>query len=129
MDQPITFDFRPFLYAMLAFMSVSFLLSMLLLGWILWRVKRINLPQDADFMSALRATPLTVVIFLDLLDLALDIFGAPIAWIVLSRLGLAPLRGVTVIEQLIPGTQVIPLMTLAWLVARFPVLRQWFLQR
>ncbi len=114
-----TVDFRPFLYIILAFMGASLLLAMLLLGFILWRVKRINLPPNATFMSALRATPLSVVIFLDLLDFGLDIFGAPVAWVVLSRLGLAPLRGVTMVEQVLPGTQLIPLMTLAWFVARF----------
>jgi len=114
-----TFDFKPFLYVILAFTGVSLLLAMLLLGFILWRVKRINLPPNATFMSALRATPLSVVIFLDLLDFGLDIFGAPVAWVVLSRLGLAPLRGVTMLEQLFPGTQLIPLMTLAWFAARF----------
>ncbi|HEY85769.1 MAG TPA: hypothetical protein G4N96_11745 [Chloroflexi bacterium] len=119
-----TVDFRPFLYTVLTLMGVSFLLAMLLLGFILWRVKRINLSPNATFMSALRATPLLVVIFLDLLDFGLDIFGAPVAWVVLSRLGLAPLRGVTMVEQLLPGTQVIPLMTLAWLVARFSAHRQ-----
>ncbi len=122
MEAPV--DFRPFLYTILAFMGVSLLLAMLLLGFILWRVKRINLPPNATFMTALRATPLSVVIFLDLLDFGLDIFGAPVAWVVLSRLGLAPLRGVTMVEQLLPGTQVIPLMTLAWLVARFSAHRQ-----
>ena len=45
-------------------------------------------------------------------------FSAPIAWPLLGRLGLTPLRQVTVIEELIPGTQVIPTMTLAWLAAR-----------
>ncbi len=114
-----TVDFRPVLYIILAFMGASLLLAMLLLGFILWRVKRINLPPNATFMSALRATPLSVVIFLDLLDFGLDIFGAPVAWVVLSRLGLAPLRGVTMVEQVLPGTQLIPLMTLAWFVARF----------
>ncbi len=114
-----TVDFRPFLYIILALMGASLLLAMLLLGFILWRVKRINLPPNATFMSALRATPLSVVIFLDLLDFGLDIFGAPVAWVVLSRLGLAPLRGVTMVEQVLPGTQLIPLMTLAWFVARF----------
>ena len=114
-----TVDFRPFLYIILAFMGASLLLAMLLLGFILWRVKRINLPPNATFMSALRATPLSVVIFLDLLDFGLDIFGAPVAWVVLSRLGLAPLRGVTMVEQVLPGTQLIPLMTLAWFAARF----------
>ena len=44
--------------------------------------------------------------------------GVLLAWVLLSRLGLAPLKKVAVIEALIPGTQVLPLFTAAWLVAR-----------
>ncbi len=84
----------------------------------MWRVKRIRLPADADLLSALRATPFVVVLLLDLLDFSLDFLSAPISWILLSRLGLAPLRGVTALEGLVPGTQLIPTMTAAWLVAR-----------
>lgn len=91
----------------------------LLLVWVLWRVRRINLPVGADFWQTLRATPFVVVLLLDLLDLGLDFLSAPIAWVVLSRLGLLPLRGVTVIESVIPGTQFLPTMTVAWIVARF----------
>ncbi len=55
---------------------------------------------------------------LDLLDFTLDILSAPVAWMLLTRLGLGPLRGVTVVEGLIPGTQIIPTMTLAWIASR-----------
>jgi hypothetical protein len=58
-------------------------------------------------------------VLLDLLDLGLDFFSAPVAWVILTKLGLGPLRGVTVVESLIPGTQFIPTMTLAWLFARY----------
>lgn len=98
--------------------GTGLVLSLFLLGWVLWRIKRINLPADADVMTALRATPLVVVILLDLLDLGLDFLSAPIAWVLLGRLGLAPLRGVTVLEELVPGTQFIPMMTGAWILAR-----------
>jgi hypothetical protein len=81
-------------------------------------VRRIQLPPDADALTALRATPLLVVITLDLLDFALDFLSAPFAWVLLGRLGLKPLRAVTVIESLIPGTQFIPTMTAAWILAR-----------
>jgi hypothetical protein len=97
---------------------VSLTLAMLLMGWVFWRIRRIQLPPNADFFTTLRLTPLSVVIMLDLLDLSLDVFAAPFSWVVLSRLGLAPLRGVTVIESLIPGTQVLPTMTIAWVLAR-----------
>jgi hypothetical protein len=98
--------------------GIGLILSLILLAWVLWRVRRINLPPGADFFAALRMTPLSVVILLDLLDFSLDFFSAPISWLILGKLGLAPLRGVTMIESLIPGTELLPTMTLAWLVAR-----------
>ena len=51
---------------------------------------------------------------IDLLDLALDFLAAPISWLILDRLGLKALRGVSAVEALIPGTQLIPTMTLCW---------------
>lgn len=92
--------------------------SLAMLGWIAWRIKRIDLPPDADVLTALRATPLPVVIALDLLDMTLDILAAPFSWVLLGYLGLKPLREVTLIEVLIPGTQFLPTMTAAWLVVR-----------
>lgn len=89
-----------------------------LAAWVLTRVRRLRVPPEADFLAALRMTPLSVVILLDLLDFSLDIFAAPFAWALLSRLGLRPLRGVTLVEAVIPGTQLLPTMTLAWLLAR-----------
>jgi hypothetical protein len=96
------------------------LLGAVALGVYVWiTVRRINLPPDADTLTALRMTPLSVVVLLDLLDLSLDFLGAPVAWVILGRLGLGPLRGVTVIESIIPGTQLIPTMTIAWVLARW----------
>lgn len=86
--------------------------------WILGRVRRLSLPPDADLPTALRLTPFSVVLFLDLLDFSLDLFGAPVAWAVLGYLGLRPLRGITVVESLLPGTQFLPTLTVAWLAAR-----------
>ncbi|MEJ2265918.1 MAG: hypothetical protein P8X95_20930 [Anaerolineales bacterium] len=105
-------------YFLLVLAGIGVITSLILLGWVVWRVKRINLPPGADFFTALRATPLSVVVLLDLLDLSLDIFGAPFAWTILTYLGLKPLRPVTILESLIPGTQFIPTMTVAWLIAR-----------
>ncbi|HVN54773.1 MAG TPA: hypothetical protein VMT46_10620 [Anaerolineaceae bacterium] len=99
--------------------GIGLVLSLVLAAWIFWKIRRINLPAGTEFFDALRATPLPVVILLDLLDLSLDFFSAPISWIILSRLGLEPLRTVTVIESLVPGTELIPTMTVAWLIARF----------
>ncbi len=99
--------------------GIGLLLSLGLGAWIFWKIRRINLPAGTEFFDALRATPLPVVILLDLLDLSLDIFSAPLSWLILSRLGLEPLRTVTVIEALIPGTELVPTMTIAWLIARY----------
>jgi hypothetical protein len=109
---------RDVLIFLAALAGVSLVLALIVLAWVLWRVRHINLPPGADFFTALRMTPLSVVILLDLLDLGLDFLSAPISWVILGKLGLAPLRGVTMIESLIPGTQVLPTMTLAWIIAR-----------
>ena len=112
------FDPIYLLYALLGMLAVGLLLSLLVMGYIVWRIKRIKLPPDADFLTALRLTPLAVVILLDLLDFSLDFLSAPLAWVILGYLGLEPLRGVTLVEGLIPGTQLLPTMTVAWIVAR-----------
>ncbi|HXV42555.1 MAG TPA: hypothetical protein VEC96_05800, partial [Anaerolineae bacterium] len=116
---PNTIDLTNVLYPLLALFGIALALAILLLLWIVWRVRRINLPPDADWVTALRATPFVVVVMLDLLDFSLDFLSAPFAWILLSYLGLKPLRAVTVIESLIPGTQFLPTMTAAWVIARF----------
>jgi hypothetical protein len=114
-------DWRPLLYTLLTFSAIGLGLTLFVLGWVIWRVRRIQLPQEAGFFTALRATPLVVVILLDLLDMSLDFLSAPIAWTLLSYLGLAPLRGVAVVESLIPGTQLLPTMSIFWVISRlFP---------
>jgi len=118
MDGNIPIKLVDLIYIALAMAGVGILISLVLLGWIIWRVKRIQLPHDADFITALRATPLAVVVLLDLLDFSLDIFSAPLAWMILGYLGLKPLRGVTIVESLIPGTQFLPTMTVVWVFAR-----------
>ena len=105
-------------YALACVAGTALLLVLVVGAYVFTRIKRINLPPDADTLTALRMTPLSVVILLDLLDLGLDIFAAPFAWIILTKLGLGPLRGVTVAESLIPGTGAIPTMTAAWVLAR-----------
>ena len=109
---------RQALLLFLLVIGTGLLLSLVLLVWVIWKVKRINLPLNAGPVAALQATPFGVVVLLDLLDLSLDFLAAPLAWTLLSYLGLLPLRAVTVLWTLIPGTQALPLMTLAWLVVR-----------
>jgi len=100
-------------------MGCALTLGLLLLGYLLVVVRRIDVPPDADFTETLRLTPFVVVVMIDLLDLGLDILSAPFAWVILDRLGLKALRGVAAVEGLLPFTQVIPTMTLLWLGARF----------
>lgn len=117
-DISTSFDWTLFFTIILIIMIVGLVLAIGFLIWVISRVRRIDLPPDADFMTALRLTPLSVVILLDLLDLSLDFLSAPFAWIILGYLGLYPLRAVTTVEAFIPGTQALPTMTAAWIVAR-----------
>lgn len=82
------------------------------------KLRRIRLPADADFFTAVRAVPLSLVVGLDLLDFALDVFSAPIMWVLLNRTGLQALRNTAAIEALIPITGPIPTLTIAWFAAR-----------
>lgn len=99
--------------------GVGLILVVIVGVWVFTRIRRINLPANADFFEALRRTPFSVVLLLDLLDLTLDFLSAPFAWVILGKLGLEPLRAVSVVESFIPGTQALPTMTIAWLIARF----------
>jgi hypothetical protein len=103
------------------------LLSLLLIGVVLgaimlalvWRsLRRIQVPPDADFFTTVRAVPLGLVVGLDLLDLGLDMLAAPIVWMILSRFKLQALRNVAAVEALVPFTQPVPTLTIAWFAAR-----------
>ncbi|HJX26709.1 MAG TPA: hypothetical protein VJ885_02260 [Thermoanaerobaculia bacterium] len=83
------------------------------------KLRKIRLPADADFFTAIRAVPFSLVAGLDLLDLGLDTFSAPIIYFILNRTGLQALRNVAAFEAFIPFTGPIPTLTIAWLVARF----------
>ena len=82
------------------------------------KLRKIRLPPDADFFTAVRAVPLSLVVGLDLLDLGLDVFSTPIIWFLLNKTGLQALRNVASFEALIPITGPIPTLTLAWIAAR-----------
>jgi len=114
----VEIDWRTWLLAFLLIAGAILSLALALLAWVLWRVRRIQLPEGTGFLAALRATPLLVVILLDLLDMSLDFLSAPISWTLLGYLGLSPLRGVTMVESLIPGTQLLPTMTASWIFSR-----------
>ena len=88
------------------------------LAALLWRrLKRIR-TSGGGFWQTLREVPFGLVVLLDLLDLALDVFSAPIIWLLLRRFGLTALRDVATIEALIPITGPLPTMTICWLLAR-----------
>lgn len=88
------------------------------------QISEIEIPEDADFFETMQHLPITVPLALDLLDMAFDIFAAPIAWLVLELLGLQVLQLITVVEGVIPGTQLVPTLTIAWLIARMMKKRQ-----
>ncbi len=81
-------------------------------------VRELDIPEDADFFETLQAVPITIPIALDLLDMGLDFLAAPISWVILEMLGLGALKMITTVEALIPGTNLIPTMTIAWVIAR-----------
>lgn len=112
---------RNFGLTLLTLMGISLALALLLLAVVWRKVKRLNIPPDATFGETLLLTPLVVVLMIDLLDFGLDVLAAPVSWVILDRLGLKALRGVSVVEAVIPFTQAIPTMTIAWLWVRlFP---------
>ena len=98
--------------------AVALVLATVVLFYAVRKLRRIRLPPDADFFTAVRAVPLSLVVGLDLLDLGLEMFSAPIIWVLLNRTGLQALRNTAAIEALIPVTGPIPTMTLAWFAAR-----------
>lgn len=112
---------RAFGIYLLGAMGVALVLALLLFAVLARQVRKINVPPDAGFGETLLYTPFLVVVFIDLLDFALDFLAAPIAWVILDRWGLKALRGVSAVEAIIPLTQAIPTLTLSWLWVRlFP---------
>jgi hypothetical protein len=111
-------DWGALLKLLLVVAVVALVLAAFVLAWAFRALRRIRLPANADFFSTVRAVPLSLVVGLDLLDLALDSFSAPIIWFILNRYGLQSLRNVATFEALIPITGPIPTLTLAWIGAR-----------
>jgi hypothetical protein len=102
----------------IAIVISSLLLAVILFAIALRHVRRLNIPPNSDFIDTLRLTPFYVVLAIDLLDLGLDVLSVPIVWILLERLGLKALRGVSAVQAVIPGTQFLPALTIAWIGVR-----------
>ncbi len=111
-------DWGSLLKVLLVIAVVALVLAGLVLALAVRSLRRIRVPADADFFTTVRAVPLSLVVGLDLLDLALDSFSAPIIWLILNRYGLKALRNVGTVEALIPITGPIPTLTIAWFAAR-----------
>src|SRR5215216_2198203 len=106
------------LIIVLALMGASIFVALIGLLALARSIRRLRIPPDADFFTTMRHIPLALTVLLDLLDFGLDIFSAPIMWIVLDRMGLPNLRNKATIEALIPLTNVIPTFTVSWFAAR-----------
>jgi len=106
------------LLVVVAVVSALALVAALVLAALLWRRLRGLKTSGGGFWQTLREVPFGLVVLLDLLDLALDVFSAPIIWFLLRRLGLTALREVATVEALIPFTAPLPTMTFCWLLAR-----------
>lgn len=99
-------------------MGVCVVIALIGLFALVRQIRQLRIPRDADFFTTMRYIPLPLVILLDLLDFGLDIFSAPIMWVVLDRMGLPNLRNKAVVEALIPLTNIIPTFTVSWFAAR-----------
>jgi hypothetical protein len=111
-------DLRLIGIVFIAIVVSSLLLAVVLLTIAFRHVRRLKIPPNADFIDTLRMTPFYVVLAIDLLDLGLDVLSAPIVWVLLDRLGLKALRGVSAIQAVIPGSQFLPALTACWIGVR-----------
>lgn len=103
---------------LLVAMGVAVVIALVGLALMIRSIRNISVPSNAGFFTTMHYIPLTLVVLLDLLDFGLDIFAAPISWIILHRMGLSGLRNKAALEALIPFTQPIPTFTLSWFLAR-----------
>lgn len=103
---------------LLVAMGVALAIATIGLALMWHSIKRLDVPPTAGFFATMHYLPLPLVIVLDLLDFGLDIFAAPVSWLILDRLGLKGLRNKAAIEALIPFTQPIPTFTIGWIAAR-----------
>jgi hypothetical protein len=111
-------DWKTIFEVLGAIALTALVLSVIILVVAFRRLRRLHLPPNPDFFTTVRAVPLSLVVGLDLLDLALDSFSSPIIWFLLRRMNLESLRKVATVEAILPFTGPIPTLTIAWLAAR-----------
>lgn len=99
-------------------MGIALVLATIGLALMWNQLRQLRVPAQAGFFATMHYVPLPFMMLLDLLDFGLDIFAAPISWLLLDRLGLRGLRNKAALEALIPFTQPIPTFTIAWIAAR-----------
>ena len=99
-------------------LAINLVLFTILITLAYRRLKHLDIPPDADLAQTLRLVPLFLVLAIDLLDLTLDFLAFPIVWVMLDRMGLTALRNVSAVEAVIPFTQPLPTLTLAWIGVR-----------
>ena len=109
---------RPLLWTLLIIAAVCVAAGSLLLALTYRRLQRLHLPRNADLLTTLRAVPFSLVLALDLLDFGLDFLATPVVWTVLNRFNLQALRNVAALQAIVPFTQPVPLLTVAWVEAR-----------
>ena len=114
----ITDDLRTIGLILGALFLFGLVISVLLLAYAVRVMRHLDIPPDAGLADTLHVTPFIVVVGIDLLDLTLDVLAAPVSWVILDRMGLRALRNMATIEAIIPGTQIIPTLTLAWIIVR-----------
>lgn len=112
----------PILQTLLVAIGVVALLAVMVAGLLLWwlhgRLKLLRIATDTGLGETLRTVPFTLMLALDLLDMGLNFFSAPFVWILFNRMGWNKLRNLATAAAAIPGTQLVPVLTIAWIVAR-----------
>lgn len=115
-------ELSPFLQTLLVVMGLTALalttISLLLLWWLYGRLERLRIKEDEELGETLRRVPLLLMVALDLLDTALDFFSAPFVWAFLNHMGWNKLRNLATAVAVVPGTQLLPILTISWLLVR-----------
>ena len=94
------------------------LAAALLLWWLHRKLQLLRIATDASLGETLRSIPFLLALALDLLDMGLNLFAAPFVCFFLHRMGWMKLRNLATAAAAIPGTQFVPILSIAWIAAR-----------